>query len=61
MSYLRSLRPRLKFDLLDASNIRSFGGTRGGFYDGVHMKVANVHRLLLWIIRKAGRDLRAVR
>lgn len=61
VSYLRSLRPRLKFDLLDASNIRTFGGTPGGFYDGVHMKVANVHRLLNWVIEKAVRDLQPVR
>ena len=57
VAYLHSLQPKLKFDLLDASNIRSFGGTPGGFYDGVHMKLANVHRLLDWIIKKAGRDL----
>ncbi len=57
VAYLRSLQPRLQFDLLDASNIRTFGGRPAGFYDGVHMKVANVHRLLDWIIRKAGRDL----
>jgi hypothetical protein len=57
VSYLRSLQPRLRFDLLDASNIRTFGGTPQGFYDGVHMKVSNVHRLLDWIIRKAGREL----
>jgi hypothetical protein len=57
VSYLRSLQPRLQFDLLDASNIGAFGGTSRDFYDGVHMKVANVHRLLDWIIRRAGRDL----
>ena len=46
VAYLRSLRTRLSFDLLDASNIRTFGGTAHGFYDGVHMKVTNVDRLL---------------
>ncbi len=60
MHYLRSLQPRLKFDLLDASNIRTFGGTARDFYDGVHMKVANVHRLLDWIIRHARGDLAPV-
>jgi hypothetical protein len=60
LSYLRSLQPRLQFDLLDASNIRSFGGTSRAFYDGVHMKVANVQRLLDWIIKRAGRDLAPV-
>jgi hypothetical protein len=61
VQYLRSLQPRLQFDLLDASNIRTFGGTPRDFYDGVHMKVANVHRLLDWIIRHARGDLAPVR
>jgi hypothetical protein len=56
--YLRSLQARLSFDLLDASNIKTFGGTPYDFYDGVHMKVTNVNRLLDWIVRKAGGDLR---
>ena len=58
VAYLRSLQARLSFDLLDASNIKTFGGTPHGFYDGVHMKVTNVNRLLDWIVRKAGEDLR---
>ena len=58
VAYLRSRRTRLRFDLLDASNIKTFGGTPHGFYDGVHMKVANVRRLVAWIVRKAGADLK---
>jgi hypothetical protein len=58
LDYLKSLRRRLSFDLLDASDISVFGGRSRGFYDGVHMKVANVQRLVDWVVRKAGRDLR---
>jgi hypothetical protein len=57
VSYLRSQQASLQFDLLDASNLRSFGGRPNGFYDGVHMKVANVRRLVDWIIKHAGQDL----
>jgi hypothetical protein len=57
-AYLRSLRTRLRFDLLDASNIKAFGGTSHGFYDAVHMKVANVQRLVDWVVSKAGADLK---
>ena len=57
VTYLHALRSRLQFDVLDASRIGSFGGTRRDFYDGVHMKVANVRRLVDWVIRKAGRVL----
>ncbi len=57
VAYLRSLRPHLRFDLLDASEIRSFHGRPQDFYDGVHMKVANVRRLLDWVVAKAHRDL----
>jgi hypothetical protein len=57
VAYLRSAQTRLHFDLLDASNIKTFGGTRRGFYDGVHMKVANVNRLMDWVVQKAGGDL----
>jgi hypothetical protein len=57
VAYLRSVQTRLHFDLLDASNIKTFGGTSRGFYDGVHMKVANVNRLMDWVVQKAGGDL----
>lgn len=58
VTYLRSLQPRLHFDLLDASNIHAFGGTSRDFYDGVHMKVKDVRRMLNWIVKKTGRDLK---
>ena len=57
VSYLRSLAPTLRFDLLDASDIRTFRGRPQDFYDGVHMKVANVRRLLDWVVARTRRDL----
>jgi hypothetical protein len=55
---LRMLRnPRAQFTLLDASRISSFGGHRGDFYDGVHMRVENTRRLAAWIALRARHDL----
>jgi hypothetical protein len=58
VAYLRQLRTRLAFDLLDASHISSFGGRAGGFYDGVHMTVPNVRRLVAWAVSQHRADLR---
>jgi hypothetical protein len=55
LSMLRNLR--LRFTLLDASSISTFGGRPGDFYDGVHMRVANMRRLAAWIVRQARHDL----
>ena len=52
---LRSLP--LRFTLLDASSISTFGGRPGDFYDGVHMRVENMRRLAAWIVRQARHDL----
>jgi hypothetical protein len=52
--YLDRLHGRRAFELLDASRIGSFGGRPGAFYDGVHMKVANVRRLVNWALERAG-------
>ncbi len=57
LNYIASLRHSLKIDFIDASSIATFGGTRRAFYDGVHMKVANVRRLVRYVIRIAHRDL----
>ncbi|MDX6596937.1 MAG: hypothetical protein QOE87_824 [Gaiellales bacterium] len=57
---LKTLRNlRMRFTLLDASSISTFGGRPGDFYDGVHMRVANMRRLAAWIVRQARRDLTA--
>jgi hypothetical protein len=51
LSILRHLHAQ--FTLLDASHISTFGGRPGGFYDGVHMRVANTRRLASWIVGQA--------
>ena len=54
VSYLHELRARFRFRLLDFTSVRSFGGTPGGFYDPVHMREPNLHRMLSAIARRAG-------
>ena len=51
VAYLRSLGSRYRFALLDMSRIRSFGGSRRFFYDGVHMMPANYRRLVRAVLR----------
>jgi hypothetical protein len=58
VAYLRQLQTHLAFDLLDASHISSFGGRAGGFYDGVHMTVPNLRRLVAWAVSQHRADLR---
>jgi hypothetical protein len=57
LAYLASLPDTLKIDFIDASSISAFGGTPRAFYDGVHMKVTNMRRLLRYVIHRAHRDL----
>jgi hypothetical protein len=57
LAYLASLPDTLKIDFIDASSIATFGGTPRAFYDGVHMKVANVRLLVRYVIRVAHGDL----
>ncbi len=52
VAYLRSLGSRYRFALLDMSRIRSFGGSRRFFYDGVHMMPANYRRLVRAVLRE---------
>jgi hypothetical protein len=54
VSYLHELRARFRFRFLDFTSVRSFGGTPGGFYDPVHMREPNLHRMLSAIARRAG-------
>jgi hypothetical protein len=54
-SLLQHLQAR--FTVLDASRISSFGGKPDAFYDGVHMRVANMRLLTAWIERHARHDL----
>jgi hypothetical protein len=57
LAYVAALPDTLEIDFIDASSITTFGGTPRAFYDGVHMKVANMRRLVRYVIRVAHRDL----
>lgn len=51
--YLRAVAKRIPFELLDASHVATFGGSRRAFYDGVHMTAPNARRLAAWLIRRS--------
>jgi hypothetical protein len=51
--YLQTLAKRTPFELLDASHLATFGGSRRAFYDGVHMTPPNARRLTAWLIRRS--------
>jgi hypothetical protein len=55
--YLRGVKKRLPFTLLDASRITTFGGSRRAFYDSVHMTPPNARRFVAWVIRRSGTSL----
>jgi hypothetical protein len=57
LDYLAALPSTLRIHLVDASSITTFGGTPLAFYDGVHMKVANMRLLLRYVARVAQQDL----
>jgi hypothetical protein len=52
-AYLAGLQETHRFTVLDFTFIESFGGDPGAFYDGVHMKKANLRRLLRAAVRQA--------
>ena len=51
--YLSRLNRHLDFKVLNCLDIRTFGGSPDGFYDGAHLTAANSRRLLRYCIRKA--------
>jgi hypothetical protein len=53
VAYLRRLRSTYAFRYLDFTSIRSFGGSPGGFYDPVHMREGNLHRMLTAVLARA--------
>jgi hypothetical protein len=57
LRYLHAVTRRTPFELLDASHVATFGGSRRGFYDGVHMTEPNARRLVAWAIRRSGTTL----
>lgn len=53
VAYLSQLRSTYRFRYLDFTSIRSFGGDRKGFFDPVHMREPNLHRMLSAIAARA--------
>ncbi|HET6173725.1 MAG TPA: hypothetical protein VFD90_14015 [Gaiellales bacterium] len=58
VAYLRHLQAHASFDVLDASHVATFGGNPKGFYDGVHMTVPNLRRLVAWAVSRHRADLK---
>jgi hypothetical protein len=52
-TYLKSLRSRYRFHLLDYTDIVSFHGSEGAFYDGAHVTAANARRILVQAVEDA--------
>jgi hypothetical protein len=57
LAYLEELRPRYRFTLLDFTSLDSFGGSPELFYDGLHLTLPNVHRLLDAVVARERRAL----
>jgi len=52
-NYLSRLSEHLNFKVLDCLDIRTFGGTPDGFYDGAHLNAENSRRLIRYCIAHA--------
>jgi hypothetical protein len=57
LAYLDALSKRYRFTVLDMTSLSSFGGSPRLFYDGFHLTIPNMHRLLDTLIRKERRAL----
>ena len=53
-AYLAGLHGRLRFTVVDRRDLRSFGGSPGEFYDGIHLHVSNMRKMLASVVREAG-------
>ncbi len=51
--YLRRLQKYRDFRVVNCLNIKTFGGSPAGFYDGAHLTTGNSRRLIRYLIRKA--------
>jgi hypothetical protein len=56
-AYLQGLHGRLRFTVADERNLATFGGTPDAFYDGIHMHVANMRKMLANAVKEAGTAL----
>ena len=52
-AYLESLRGRYRFHLLDYTDLASFHGDAGAFYDGAHVTASNARRILAQAVKDA--------
>jgi len=52
--YLAGLHGRLRFTVADERNIQSFGGSDSEFYDGIHLHVVNMRKMLAKAVQEAG-------
>ena len=52
LEFLAGLRARHRFEFLDLTLLSSFGGSPDGFYDGFHLTLPNMHRLLDAVVRR---------
>ena len=52
-AYLRGAQTRCRFRVLDLTEIRTFGGSSRGFYDGAHVTRANAHRITRYAVGAA--------
>jgi hypothetical protein len=57
LAYLDALSHRYRFTLVDMTSLSSFGGSPTLFYDGFHLTIPNMHRLLDTLVRKERRAL----
>ena len=58
LQFLTSLQPRYRFVLLDMTSIAAFHGSPADFYDGVHMRLRDMHRFLRTVVAESGSALR---
>lgn len=54
LNYFQTLKAKYSFVLLDYTSIKSFGGWKSGFYDGVHPKVALSDQMALQAVMGSG-------
>jgi hypothetical protein len=57
LAYLAALSKHYRFTLLDMTSLSSFAGSPRLFYDGFHLTIPNMHRLLDTLVRKERRAL----
>jgi hypothetical protein len=57
-TYLQSLHGRYRFHLLDYTDLASFHGDAGAFYDGAHVTAVNARRILAQAVKDAPQAFR---